>query len=86
MSISPKKGFCIVKIWNNNSSDFKILEEINNELSSYIDLNSCFYKSHVDNISKDLKKREKKERFLNNKKNISTNNNWNKRNKYWKYK
>ena len=59
ISISPKKGFCIVKIWNNNSNDKNISEQLNNELLKYFDFESCFYKSHVDNISKDLKKKER---------------------------
>lgn len=84
ISLSPKKGFCIIKIWNNNSNNTDI-NLINKDLTEYLDFDSGFYKSHVENISKDLKKREKKERFLKNKKNIVTNKNWNKKNN-WKFK
>ena len=57
-SFSPKKGFCIVKIWNNKSenSDRKLLNPI---LKKYIKIDSCIYKSHLENISKDQKKKEK---------------------------
>ena len=89
MSISPKKGFCIVKIWNNDSNDNDVLEIINNKLGSYIDLDTCFYKSHVENISKDQKKREKREKFMKMKdRNTHThrhrNKNWSKKNHFWK--
>ena len=58
LSFSPKKGFCIVKIWNNNSEEFdKTI--LNPELKKYIKIDSCIYKSHIDNISKDIKKKER---------------------------
>ena len=59
ISFSPKKGFSIVKIWNNNSKDCKLVDLINNELSQYLNLDDTLYKSHVENISKDLKKKER---------------------------
>lgn len=80
ISFSPKKGFSIVKIWNNNSKDYKLVELINKELSEYLNLDDTLYKSHVENISKDLKK---KERFQKQKKYYK--NNWNK-NTYWNKK
>ena len=81
ISFSPKKGFSIVKIWNNNSEDCKLVDLINNELSQYLNLDDTLYKSHVENISKDLKK---KERFQKQKKYYK--NNWNKKNTYWNKK
>ena len=57
MSFSPKKGFCIIKIWNNSKEFDK--NNFNKELHKYINIDSCLYKSHLENISKDLKKREK---------------------------
>jgi len=81
ISFSPKKGFSIVKIWNNNSKDCKLVDLINNELSQYLNLDDTLYKSHVENISKDLKK---KERFQKQKKYYK--NNWNKKNTYWNKK
>jgi len=64
MSFSPKKGFCIIKIWNNNSAEMD-RALLNPELNKFLKLNSCIYKSHVENISKDMKK---KERFKNRRK------------------
>mgnify|MGYP001241003233 CR=1 FL=1 len=80
ISFSPKKGFSIVKIWNNDANDTEILNLLNLELGDYLNLKESLYKSHVENISKDQKK---KERFLQKKK-IYTQKNWNKKNSYWK--
>ena len=80
ISFSPKKGFSIVKIWNNHSEDQDIMKLLNLELSEYLNLEESLYKSHVENISKDQKK---KERFLQKKK-IYTQKNWSKKNSYWK--
>ncbi len=83
ISFSPKKGFSIVKIWNNDSNDTDILNLLNLELSEYLNLKESLYKSHVENISKDQKK---KERFLQKKANTyrNTQKNWNKKSTYWK--
>ena len=32
---------------------------LNPELKKYIKIDSCIYKSHIDNISKDIKKKER---------------------------
>ena len=44
MTVSPKKGFCILKIWNSdkNKSDKSLIK---NNISS-ISLENCIYKSH----------------------------------------
>ena len=44
VSISPKKGFSIIKIWNsNNKNNDKSLLTKN---ISFLDIESCFYKTH----------------------------------------
>lgn len=43
LSISPKKTFCIIKIWNNNSSISNI-ELLNKSMK--IPFDSCIYKKH----------------------------------------
>lgn len=45
ISISPKKAFCILKIWNNNKNinNYKLL---NNNIKN-INLIECIYKSHI---------------------------------------
>ena len=58
ISFSPKKGFGIVKIWNENSENKELIKVINNELSDYLNLEDTMYKSHLENISKDLKKKK----------------------------
>jgi hypothetical protein len=57
ISISPKKSFCIIKIWNNNKlkCDLGILSKFNKTLN----YNECMYKCHIDNISNDKIKTNK---------------------------
>ena len=62
ISFSPKKGFSIVKIWNENSENKELIKVINNELSDYLNLEDNMYKSHLENISKDLKKKKRFEK------------------------
>lgn len=51
ISISPKKNFCIIKIWNNDQtkSDLGLL---NGEIPN-LNFEECMYKCHVDNIAND---------------------------------
>jgi len=51
ISISPKKNFCIVKIWNmdNNMSETSILSKN----ITFLNLNEVLYSSHQNNIQKD---------------------------------
>lgn len=44
ITISPKKNFCILKIWTNNC-DFKNCEEL--QTPSEIDKNGCIFKQHA---------------------------------------
>ena len=65
ISISPKRNFCIIKIWNNDSK--KCDKTLLNKNISEIDYNECMYKCHVDNIANDkvkLKKYSQKKRNL----------------------
>ena len=59
ISFSPKNGFCIVKIWNNDCKQTNLESLINPEISTWLNINECFYKSHTDNILKDKRKRKK---------------------------
>ena len=65
ISFSPKKGFCIVKIWN-STTDIKDVNELNDNIDTFMDLSTCIYKSHVESIDKDNKKKKKIQDFRNN--------------------
>ena len=70
ISISPKKNFCIIKIWNNNSKkeDVKLLSS----KLDFLDMNEVKYSSHMENIERDDAKQKKyssNKKF--NKKNIN---------------
>ena len=85
ISFSPKKGFSIVKIWNKNSENKELIKVINNELSDYLNLEDTMYKSHLENISKDLKKKERFEKKIQQKKYYQQKN-WKKKSSHWKKK
>ena len=57
ISISPKKNFCIIKIWNNNhkKEDIKLLSE----KLSFLNMEQVKYSSHVKNIERDSTKQQK---------------------------
>ena len=65
ISFSPKKGFCIVKIWN-STTDNNDIDLLNKDINSFMDLSTCIYKSHVESIDKDNRKKKKIEDFRNN--------------------
>lgn len=54
ISISPKRNFCIIKIWNNTTKmcDKSLLNQNINSLS----YDECMYKCHNDNIANDRNK------------------------------
>ncbi len=54
ISISPKKYFCIVKIWNNNNS-YNTDDVISRNIP-FLDLSKMLYKSNNSNIEMDKKK------------------------------
>ena len=55
ISISPKKYFCILKIWNNDKN-FKENDLLNEYINTFSD--SLIYTNHEDNIKKDFTKRK----------------------------
>lgn len=62
ISFSPKKGFCIVKIWNTdcNNNDVSCLNPM---IDTYLQFENVLYKTHDENIIKDKKKKEKIEKY-----------------------
>lgn len=65
ISFSPKKGFCIVKIWN-STTDIQNTDELNDSINAFMDKSTCIYKSHIESIDKDNKKKRKIQDFRNN--------------------
>lgn len=55
ISISPKRTFCIIKIWN-NKSNFNDVKYLSNILSKYLDIENVKYSSHNINIERDAEK------------------------------
>jgi hypothetical protein len=57
ISISPKKNFCIIKIWNNNykKEDIKLLSD----KLTFLNMEQVKYSSHVKNIERDNSKQLK---------------------------
>jgi len=58
LSVSPKKKFCIIKIWNKECSKDKI-DLLNKELGSFLNISECKYSSHSKNIKRDKDKVER---------------------------
>ena len=58
ISISPKKNFCIIKIWNNDCNDYDT-SLLSDELKILLDINEVKYSSHNKNIKRDRDKLEK---------------------------
>lgn len=65
LSFSPKKGFCIVKIWNTDcqKNDIQLL---NPSINTFLSFDHSLYKTHDENIAKDQKKKEKIEKYKQN--------------------
>ncbi len=57
ISISPKRNFCILKIWNN---DYKKCDKalLSNSIPN-LNFSECMYKCHNDNIANDQNKIKK---------------------------
>ena len=55
ISISPKRTFCIIKVWNKDKdiNDVKFLSDV---LSNYLDIENVKYSSHNVNIERDAEK------------------------------
>jgi len=58
ISISPKKNFCIIKIWNNNSNKMGV-DILSSELNKLLNIDEVKYSSHNKNIKRDRDKIEK---------------------------
>ena len=65
ISISPKKNFCIVKIWNRSSSE-RDVKTLSDEIK-FLNIDECLYSSHNDNIKKDKDKLARKRQYRRNK-------------------
>jgi hypothetical protein len=59
ISISPKKNYCIIRVWNNNGniSDINIFSD---ELSKFVNISEVIYSLNQANIEKDNYKTQKK--------------------------
>lgn len=67
LSISPKKKFCIIKIWNKDAS-LDNMTLLSDELKEILNMDECKYSSHIKNIKRDKDKidRYKSRRKTNN--------------------
>ena len=55
LSLSPKRSFCLIKIWNNSTQ----LQDINHLMPIYgVNTDEIIYKAHVESIDKDKIKKE----------------------------
>ena len=61
ISISPKKNFCIIKIWNSDSKQ-NSNDLLSNELT-FLNINEVIYSNHEDNIKKDADKFKRREQY-----------------------
>ena len=57
ISISPKKNFCIIKIWNNNCE--KVDVELLSKKLTFLNMDEVKYASHINNIERDQTKQKK---------------------------
>ena len=57
ISISPKKNFCIIKIWNNDYNKDAI--SLLSDKLDFLDMNEVKYSSHIKNIERDTTKQVK---------------------------
>ena len=65
ISISPKKNFCILKIWNKDCN-ISSKEILSNELQ-FLNMEEVLYSNHESNIQKDSAKFKKREHYRNSK-------------------
>ena len=68
ISISPKKGFCIIKIWNQNRS-FSNGDILNPELGKIVNLSDLLYSSHDNNIERDNASKQRRAEYMSNQSN-----------------
>lgn len=55
VSITPKNGFCLVKIWN-GKDDMCEISQLKTYLSNFLDMNACMYFSNQVKIAIDSRK------------------------------
>jgi hypothetical protein len=58
ISISPKKNFCIIKIWNQYKEKNNI-NLLSSDLSKFLNINEVLYSNHDNNIERDAEKRSR---------------------------
>ena len=71
ISISPKKNFCILKIWNKDSQ--KSSNSILSNDLKFLDMNEVIYSSHNNNIQRDQTKLKKYENHRKKRRNRNNN-------------
>lgn len=59
ISISPKKNFCVLKIWNRNASFHQSHGFLNPSLKKLIGFDDLMYSSHDENIIRDQNTKQK---------------------------
>jgi translation initiation factor 4E len=57
ISISPKKNFCIIKIWNNDKEK-RDISLLNDEMDDFLEMDKVLYTEHEVNIEKDNNKKK----------------------------
>ena len=65
ISVSPKKNFCILKIWNNSSTQND--KTLLSKKLTFLNMEEVLYSSHNDNIQKDANKFKRREAYRNKK-------------------
>jgi len=63
ISVSPKKNFCILKIWNNTSNQRD--KELLSKKLTFLNMDEVMYSAHSDNIQKDANKFKRREAYRN---------------------
>lgn len=71
ISISPKKNFCIIKIWNNDSN--RNSTSLLNKTINFLNMEEVMYSNHIKNIERDQTKQRKYTANLYNKKHFHKN-------------
>jgi len=61
ISISPKKNFCIIKIWNSDST--KCSNDLLSKKITFLNIEEVIYSNHEDNIKKDADKFKRREQY-----------------------
>ena len=73
ISISPKKNFCIIKIWNNDCQ--KNSTSLLNKTIDFLNMEEVLYSNHTKNIERDLTKQKRYTANSYNRRNFHKNSN-----------